>query len=98
MYLALRNVKMTVKYLKITLLQTFVHEHLKLLDFLPDFVLIFFARVTIASTDLATSVFFSSYTAFCTCFSGCFVTSLSAEAISELLVIQIPPISWLSIN
>ena len=39
MYLALRKCKNDCKIFKITLVQNFVHENLKLLDFLSDFVL-----------------------------------------------------------
>ena len=39
MYLALRKCKNDCKILQIALVQIFVHENLKLLDFLSDFVL-----------------------------------------------------------
>ena len=40
MYLALKNAKMTVKYLQLFWYQIVVHQNLKLLDFLSDFLLI----------------------------------------------------------
>ena len=44
MYLGLRKCKNDCKILTIILVPDFVHYNLKLLDFLSDFVLIFFIR------------------------------------------------------